>query len=183
MYRFLIFRVVNLDNNFLIANSSMKNRTGGSKTCPGILHLRNGFHRALDASRGCSPERDWWCERSWRIRFYEIPAESPEIAQNERWERVGRSRNLVDAYQCSREFSLRIERSHAITLNSRVPRSTGNAPDFLCAFPSCVRLDVCAGNGTLCQSAFLETTTTLKDLKVLERFNKTVNPYLKLQWY
>lgn len=123
----------------------VKNKTGGSKTCLGILHLRNGFHRALGASRGCSPERVVrWCERSWRIRFYEIPAESPEIARNERRQHVGRSRNLVDAYQCSREFSLRIERSHAITLDSRVSRSAGNATDFFRAFLSHVRLLVLA---------------------------------------
>lgn len=168
VYGFLTFHLVNPDNNFLIANTPMKNRTGGSKICPGILHLRNEFRRALGASRGCSPERVWWCERSWRFRFYEIPAESPEIAWNEGRERVERSRNLVDAYQCSREFSLRIERSHAITLDSRVPRSVRNAPDFLRAFPSCVRPLVVARQMVPCGRALF---FRVKERVLFERFN------------
>lgn len=79
------------------------------KTC-----LQGASRRTM---QGCN-SKGWYggCKRSWRIRFYEIPPESPEIARNERRERVERSRNLVDAYQCRREFSFtdrKIARDHA----------------------------------------------------------------------
>lgn len=90
-------------------NLPWKNKISSFKTC-----LQGASRQTMQRCNS----KEWYggCKWSWRIRFYEIPPESPEIARNERRERVERSRNLVDAYQCRREFSFtdrEIARDHA----------------------------------------------------------------------